>query len=70
MVRVQVRVEGPNDGPERVADPVAQLEVLTISGPAPEAARPAPPSHGVAKSGRARRLLVNSRMPIDVQRSR
>ncbi len=28
VVRVQVRVEGPNDGPERVADPVAQ--VLTI----------------------------------------
>jgi len=44
VVRVQVRVEGPDDGPERVADPVAQ--VLTISGPEPEAARrPAPPSH-------------------------
>jgi hypothetical protein len=52
VVRVQVRVEGPDDWPERVADPVAQ--VLTISGPEPEAARrPAPPSHGVAKSGRA-----------------
>ena len=46
VVHVQVRVEGPNDGPERVADPVAQ--VPTISGPEPEAARrPAPPSHGV-----------------------
>ncbi len=31
VVRVQVRVEGPNDGPERIADPVTQ--VLTISGP-------------------------------------
>jgi hypothetical protein len=52
VVQVQVRVEGPYDGPERVADPVAQ--VLTISGPEPEAARHrAPPSHGVAKSGRA-----------------
>jgi hypothetical protein len=51
VVRVQVRVEGPDDGPEQVADPVAQ--VLTISGPEPEAASPAPPSHGVAKSGRA-----------------
>jgi hypothetical protein len=51
VVRVQVRVEGPNDGPERVADPVAQ--VPTILGPESEAARrPAPcgglpPSHVV-----------------------
>ncbi len=52
VVRVQVQVEGPDDGPERVADSVAQM--LTISGPEPEAGRsPVPPSHGVAKSGRA-----------------
>ena len=30
VVRVQVRVEGPYDGPERVADPVAQARLLAI----------------------------------------
>jgi hypothetical protein len=30
VVRVQVRVEGPDDGPERVADPVARARLPPV----------------------------------------